>query len=456
MPSKQDATLRHALLGLRQLVAVNDAYLEGGESMLGALKEFDQNWGNIATAQARLAKIPTDIQDMDLSDESLRTLLDFCNVYPDAGAYLINLRLPPQERITWLESALKASQILKNDSTTQAHLGNIGLAHMEQGEIPTAIQFFEQALQIAERIEDGLHQGIWAGNLGNAYASLSQHEKAIAYHEKHLAIAIQQNDLRNQGHAHANLGVSHAALSQTQKAVEHYEKHIEISRQLKDKRELCHALVNMGLMYYDLTELDRAQTLFEEAGLIAKDLQDHVLSALAQNGLADIHIDRKNYQQAKELLRSALTSLEKHPDVHAQMRILVSLGNACMAEDSLEEAETYLDQLYETAKACGDLVNQAIVLGNKVSLYREQGEFSKALICAEQGLELAKSISLKSIEGFILWQVGKTYETQGDMVNAIEYLQNSVRLYGEIGHPESQRNFEYLVNLTSKIANDQI
>jgi tetratricopeptide (TPR) repeat protein len=445
MPSKQDATLRHALLGLRQLVAVNDAYLEGGESMLGALKEFDQNWGNIATAQARLAKIPTDVQDMDLSDESLHTLLDFCNVYPDAGAYLINLRLPPQERITWLESALKASQILKNDSTTQAHLGNIGLAHMEQGEIPTAIQFFEQALQIAEKIEDGLHQGIWAGNLGNAYASLSQHEKAIAYHEKHLAIATKQNDLRNQGHAHANLGVSHAALSQTQKAVEHYENHIEISRQLNDKRELCHALVNMGLMYYDLTELDRAQALFEEAGSIAKDLQDHVLFALAQNGQADVQIDRRNYPQAKELLHSAITSLEKHQDIHVEMRVLASLGNVCMAEDALHEAEVYFDRLYEAATSSGDLLNQALVLGNKVSLYREQGKFAEALDHAERGLALARSISLKSTEGFILWQLGKLFEVQGEITKAIENFQSSLSCYKEIDHPDYKKNLEYLM-----------
>lgn len=424
--------------------------------MLQALKGFDQNWGNITVAQARLANVSADFKPDDLQDENSQLLLDFCNSYPDAGAYLINLRLSPQERIAWLESALKASRILKNDLTSQAHLGNIGLAYLELGEIQTAIDHFEQALQLAEAIDDITPQGIWAGNLGNAYSSISQHAKVIEYHEKHLAMALRQNDLRNQGHAHANLGVSCTALSRYEQAIGHYEKHVDLSRQLDDKRELCHALINMGFLYYDLIELDHSQSILDEALSLSKELQDRVLSALAQNGLADIHIDRKNYLQAKELLRSALTSLEKHPDVHAQMRILVSLGNACMAEDSLEEAETYLDQLYETAKACGDLVNQAIVLGNKVSLYREQGEFSKALICAEQGLELAKSISLKSTEGFILWQVGKTYETQGDMVNAIEYLQNSVCLYGEIGHPESQRNFEYLVNLKSKIANDQI
>jgi tetratricopeptide (TPR) repeat protein len=205
----------------------------------------------------------------------------------------------------------------------------------------------------------------------------------------------------------------------------------------------------MGFMYYDLAELDLSQSTLDEALLLSEEIQDHVLFALAQNGLADIYIDRKNFQQAKKLLRSALKSLEKHSDIHAQMRILASLGNACMAEGSLEEAETYLDQLYETSKDCGDLVNQAIVLGNKVSLYREQGKNEQAKECAESGLRLTRSISLKSTEGFILWQLGKLYEGQGEASKAFEYLQDSVNCYEKINHPDYEKNVEYLHALKS-------
>lgn len=68
------------------------------------------------------------------------------------------------------------------------------------------------------------------------------------------------------------------------------------------------------------------------------------------------------------------------------MRILASMGNVCMAEDSLEEAEVYLDRLYEAAESCGDLLNQALALGNKVSLYREQGKFTEAGAMQNRGL----------------------------------------------------------------------
>jgi tetratricopeptide (TPR) repeat protein len=148
MPSLQDATLRHALLYLRQLVAENDGYLAGGESMLDALAQFDRDWENISTAQDRLSKqadavLPKQIQ----MDPSLERLVDFCNAYPDAGAYVLSLRLPPKSRLTWLTAALKASRLLQNDLTTQAHLGNLGLTYMELGQTQTAIEYFQQALQ---------------------------------------------------------------------------------------------------------------------------------------------------------------------------------------------------------------------------------------------------------------------------------------------------------------------
>jgi tetratricopeptide (TPR) repeat protein len=309
MPSSQQAILRHALLYLRQLVSTNDGYLAGGDEMLNALKSFDMDWGNIAAAQSRLAEITAKFNEADLDDHNLRHLLDFCNSYPDAGAYIISLRLPPLERIAWLESALGASQILKNELTTQAHLGNIGLAYMELGEVQKAIEYFERALRLAEQIGETLHQGIWAGNLGNAHASLGQHEKAVEYHQKHLSVALEQNNLRNQGHAHANLGVSYAAMSRQDQALQSYQAHLAIARQLNDARETCHALINLGFSQYDLGNLEDAKAALEEAASLSQALNDHALLALAYGGMADVWIERQEYSQAM----SCFLQVKKRP-----------------------------------------------------------------------------------------------------------------------------------------------
>ncbi len=452
MPLSQEAVLRHALLYLRQLVAANDGYLAGGDEMLNALKAFDMDWGNIAAAQSRLAGIAANFNEKNLDDKDLRYLLDFCNSYPDAGAYIISLRLPPQERIVWLESALEASRILKNDLTSQAHLGNIGLAYMELGEVQKAIEYFEQALNLAEQINEALHQGIWAGNLGNAYASLSQHEKAIEYHQKHLSIALEQNDLRNQGHAHTNLGVSYAALSRNEESLQSYQTHLAIARQLDDARETCHALVNLGFSQYDLGKLEDAKSSLDEAVLLSQALNDHALLALAYGGLADILIDWKDYPQAKSLLEKALDSLRDFPDAHVEMRLLASLGNACNASDDLTSALEYYNHLFQLAESIGDVSNQVFAISNKVSVILSQGDFSQARSLAEKGFLLAREIHSQSDKAFLQWQMGLIHEALGDFKEAITLMEQAILYYEKNYHPDYERYLSRLNDVKEKIS----
>ncbi len=454
MPSSQQAILRHALLYLQQLVAANDGYLAGGHEMLNALKTFDMDWGNIAAAQLRLAGIVANFNKKDLDDQDLRYLLEFCNSYPDAGAYIINLRLPPHERITWLEAALRASQLLNNDLTTQAHLGNIGLAYMELGEIQKAIEYFEQALNLAEKIQESLHQGIWAGNLGNAYASLSQHEKAIEYHQKHLNVALEQNDLRNQGHAHTNLGVSYAALSRHDEASQSYRTHLTIARQLDDTRETCHALINLGFSQYDQGQLEDAKNSLDEAALLSQALNDHALLALAYGGIADILIDWKDYPLAKSLLEKALDILHEFPDVHAEMRLLASMGNACNASDDLTSALEYYDNLFQLAKSIGDVSNQVFAISNKVSVIRSQGDLARARSLAEQGVALAKEIHSQSDLAFLQWQMGLIHEVLGEHSKAVNLMEQAMMYYQTVYLPDYEKRLLHLKDMKEKLGQE--
>ena len=173
MPNLLDARLRHAILFLQQMDAAKDRYLAGDSEAAVALLDFDHNQANIIAAQKWLAEYVPEITDEEIqSDELARAIVDLCNTYPDAGAYLVSLRLGPNERIQWLQAALNASQRLGNAITTQAHLGNLGLAHDELGDFSTSIECLEQALKLAEQIGDRPAAAIAAFNLGHAYMDI--------------------------------------------------------------------------------------------------------------------------------------------------------------------------------------------------------------------------------------------------------------------------------------------
>ena len=82
------------------LGAAVDLYLWGGEDVLLGLALFDQERPHIEAGQAWAAARCAE-------DEAAARL---CSAYPDAGAYVLNLRLHAQERIGCLEAAADGAQ----------------------------------------------------------------------------------------------------------------------------------------------------------------------------------------------------------------------------------------------------------------------------------------------------------------------------------------------------------
>lgn len=449
MPSILDAHLLHAILFLQKLDAANDRYLAGETAP--ALIDFDHNQTNIQSAQRWLSEYTITLSDKQIqSDEIARALVDLCNAYPDAGAYLINFRLAANERIRWLLAGLQASQRLENPETTQAHLGNLGLAFYELGNFTSAIQYFEDALKLAEQIGDQFHQGAWLGDLGNIYSMQGEYKKAIEYYERHLQIAREIKDERGEGHALANLGVSFAFLGDTAKALENYHQFRDLAVRRGDRRDESQALLNIGLAYYDLGELDQANTCLEAALLIANELGDPLTQALAMGGLADIDIDQKVFHAAIQTLQNALEILKNiHHDVGTELRLLQSLGNAYNAcADYPKALDTYTYQ-QNLAEAVGAKASICSALANQASIHRQVGNLSLAFEFGEKGLALAEEINSISYEAFIRWQLGLIYELQDEKQKAIGEMEIAIHIEEQIHAFDLANHCEHLKQLKS-------
>ncbi len=111
-----------------------------------------------------------------------------CNEYPNAGAYVLNLRQHPRDFIRWQETALHAARQLHDRRGEGTHLGNLGNAYSDLGEVRTAIDYHEQALAISREIGDRRGEGNALGSLGIAYKNLGEIEKAREFMETALKI----------------------------------------------------------------------------------------------------------------------------------------------------------------------------------------------------------------------------------------------------------------------------
>jgi tetratricopeptide (TPR) repeat protein len=447
MVDYRTASLRHAAYYVQVLYTLNANYLHGAEEQVDSLRNFDIELPNVLLARDKLPGLIAPINAKQEISEIDRSLLDICNTFPDAGAYLISVKLNALERIQWLKDSLLASQKLENNITTQAHLGNLGLAYYELGDLSQATEYFLRAFKLAEQIGDKYHQGAWLGNLGNIYAMTGDHEKAIEYHKRHLGLAQEINDVRGEGHALANLGVSFAYLGDVAHALENYKQFLKLAIKSGDRHEESQALINLGFAYYDVGDLESASNSFQSAWTITIELGDKLTQVLVMDGLADVQIDRGEYQAAIQTLQEAFNVLKETRDVGAELRLLQSLGNAYSASDDYQNALDVYSRQFALAESVGAKAGMCSALANQTSIYRHIGNLDYALEMGKKGLELAKIIKSLTDEAIIHWQFGLIYEERLEKKKAIVEMNKAIEFENKIASLEIEKHRKHLQNM---------
>ena len=263
----EEAILRHAHHVLAWAAEADDLFQEGNENILRGLARFRFIWSHLLAAFERL--LP-DQESRPRPAEADRWLSDF----PGKCVYVLDLHLPPRQKIPLLQAALDAARRLGDKSAEGVHLGNLGLACFALGDARKAIEFYEQALALAREIGDRRGEGAALGNLGLAYADLGDARKAIEFYEKRLAIAREIGDRRGEGNALGNLGLAYADLGDARKAIEFYEKCLAIAREIGDRRGEGNALGNLGNAYANLGDARKAIEFYEKPLAIAREIGD--------------------------------------------------------------------------------------------------------------------------------------------------------------------------------------
>ena len=213
-----EAVTRHAEHFLGWASAADDLYLKGNENILLGLAQFRFIWPHLLSAYERLLPEGKTFPRPEMAD---RWLSDF----PGRCPYVLDLHLPPRQKIPILESTLEAARRLGDKTYEGIHLGNLGSAYGELGEARKAIEFYEQRLVIASEIVDRLGECKVLGNLGNAYYSLGNVRKAIEFYEQALLIGREIGDRRNEGNWVGSLGNAYDSWAMSAKPLNSMNKH---------------------------------------------------------------------------------------------------------------------------------------------------------------------------------------------------------------------------------------
>jgi tetratricopeptide (TPR) repeat protein len=246
------------------LAGADDLYLKGSEGVLAGLQLFDLEQANIRHGQAWASR----------NRSSDRFATELCRDYPNAGAYVLQLRLPMRKQIQWLEESITACREIGDRRGEGNSLVNLGLVWARLGDARKAITFHEQAFVVSRELGDLRGGGTALGNLGNAWRALGDTRKAITFHEQALVVFREIGDRRGEGNLLGSLGLAWAALGDTRKAITFHEQYLAISREIGDRRGEGNSLGNLGLAWAALGDTRKAITFHEQSLVIKREIGD--------------------------------------------------------------------------------------------------------------------------------------------------------------------------------------
>ena len=178
------------------------------------------------------------------------------------------------------------------------------------------------------------------------------------------------------------------------------------------------AFNGLGTVYIRTGRGDAARDTFHLGLDEAIAAGDRLLESKLLNSLAIEAKNRREYDEARELLaRAALAHTEAGGGV-LPGQIPAALANIDMGEGKFDQAEQHLEQALDAFRALGDRRNEAMMLNNFGYLRGQQGRSKEAEPLHLQSLAIRREIGDVVGQGRILGMLSNIYRSDGRLQEA--------------------------------------
>ena len=152
-------------------------------------------------------------------------------------------------------------------------LNNIGVVYVEIGQHQKALEKYNKALLISQKIDARSLEGTTLNNIGEYYHQIGEPQKALEYYEKALLISEEVGDRSGEATTLNNIGGVYVEIGQHQKALEKYNKAFPILQEVGDRSKEADILNNIGLVYRDSNQPEKAIDHWEKSVKITLEIR---------------------------------------------------------------------------------------------------------------------------------------------------------------------------------------
>lgn len=314
------------------------------------------------------------------NSETFKNLIDSSETY---------LKRDVQKSLRFLEKALAASSSAKQNAIAYEVLGNI-YTHWKQYDL--AVSNYRISLQ-SQKNNDVILK------LGNAYRLNGNYQESL---ETYNSIKVSTLTNWQQAECYEGLGDVYKLTNNYDKAISSYQQGLKIAQKHSITPKITDLNSKIAQVYVAKGQNDKAQSYFNNSLQLAEGLNKK-RAVEEKVKVADFQNNINNYSNEINLRKEALTDIKSlgaeaeanHESNLTTQKQNYKIGNAYALKHDYGNAITYLEKSIKEADNKADLVVQKDATRKLSEVYRESGNFNKALEAYQQYVDLVDRLYLK-------------------------------------------------------------
>jgi tetratricopeptide (TPR) repeat protein len=296
-------------------------------------------------------------------------------------------------------------------------LQGLGRAYSYLDQVPQAMNYYQQHLELARQIGNRQAEAQALGGLVGVYSSLAQHQTAINCLQQQLAIAREIKASNEEGQALGGLGAYYILRGNYRKGMKYCQQALAIAQRAAPKGSIA---------------------FLGGQSRIAQVQGDQELSALVLGWMGGTHLSRGRYKQAIKYLQQQLTISIQIGNQCQRYLASYYLGNAYMLLGQFELAIEYLTATLNFARETASKATEASTLDALGSVYSDLKQYQDAIAYYKQALEISRGIGKRTTEAAVLFHLSFCYGCLKQPQLAIDYCDQAFTIADETKHQEAK------------------
>jgi signal transduction histidine kinase/ActR/RegA family two-component response regulator len=301
-----------------------------------------------------------------------------------------------------------------------------------------AIEFGNEALSLAVKIQSKSHEAKSFFRIAEGYRLKGENLRALDNFLKSLKTYGEIDDREGVAKSSNQTGKIYRFMGDYSTALDHHLRALKIYTDLENKKGIAISMISSGNAYQKLGKSDLALDYFNQAIEMCKVSNDETTIVEAYISKGDLHWHEGDNDRALYFFEEALKIMESDPKPEFDRSgVINNLGNVYREKGEYSKALEYYDQALRLSANVGDKNLIAVIQKNIGITYKLTGEYQQAIDFLRKSKDLAGQIRLQAVHKESLEQLSEAYALAGNYKYALDYYKELSNLNQQVAQEQA-------------------